>query len=123
MPKHSNKEKALAALLETNSIRDAAKASGLSEATIYRFLADKAFLSDYRAARRQTVESAISKLQSASNEAVSTLIRNMNCANPAVETRTAQIVYENAIKGVETMDILERLEWLENEYQKQVEKT
>ncbi len=36
MPKQANKEKALAALLTSPSIREASKASGLSEETIYR---------------------------------------------------------------------------------------
>ena len=119
MPKRTNKDRALIALLECNSIRDAAKACRLSEETIYRYLRDADFIRDYREARRQTVENAISKLQSATGEAVETLERNLHCENPAVEVRTAQIILENAIKGVELIDIIERLERLENGHQKQ----
>lgn len=114
MPKESNKPKALIALLNTKSVRDAAKACRLSEATIYRYLREPGFASQYREARRQTVENAISDLQRATGEAVETLQRNLHCENPAVEVRTAQIILENAIKGVEVIDILERLERLEN---------
>ncbi len=119
MTKRTNKDRALIALLECNSIRDAAKACRLSEETLYRYLRDADFLRNYRDARRQTVENAISKLQAATAEAVETLERNLHCENPAVEVRTAQIILENAIKGVELIDVIERLEKLENEHQKQ----
>jgi AcrR family transcriptional regulator len=122
MPKITNKEKVLIALLETSSIRDAAKSSGISEATIYNYLKDTEFLADYRNARRLSVETAISQMQSAASEAVERLKELQYCENPAVAARCAQIIFENAVKGMETTDILERLEILENEHRKQIEK-
>ena len=121
MPKQANKEKILIALIETSSIREAAKKSGIGEATIYRYLQDKEFLAEYRNARRQTVESAIAQMQNAASEAVERLKELQYCENPAVAARCAQIIFENSIKGMETTDILERLEMLENEHQKQIE--
>jgi AcrR family transcriptional regulator len=122
MPKITNKEKVLIALLKTSSIRDAAKSSGISEATIYNYLKDKEFLAGYRNARRQTVETAIAQMQSAASEAVERLKELQYCENPAVAVRCAQIIFENSIRGLETTDILERLEVLEIEHQKQTEK-
>jgi DNA-binding MurR/RpiR family transcriptional regulator len=122
MPKETNKEKVLVALVETSSIREAAKKSGIGEATIYRFLQDKEFLSEYRNARRQTVESAIAQMQNSASEAVERLKELQYCENPAVAARCAQIIFENSVKGLETIDILERLETLENDHQKQIEK-
>jgi DNA-binding MurR/RpiR family transcriptional regulator len=121
MPKIANREKVLIALLETSSIREAAKKSGASEATIYRFLQDKNFLSEYRTARRQTVEMAIAQMQNAASEAVERLKELQYCDNPAVSARCAQIIFESSVKGLETTDILERLETLENEHFKQIE--
>ncbi len=120
MPKETNKEKVLIALIETSSIREAAKASGIGEATIYRYLQDKEFLSEYRNARRQTVESAIAQMQGAASEAVERLRELQYCENPAVAARCAQIIFENAIKGMETTDILARLEKIEYEHSKQI---
>jgi DNA-binding MurR/RpiR family transcriptional regulator len=120
MPKEINKEKVLVALIETSSIREAAKKSGIGEATVYRFLQDKEFLAEYRNARRQTVEAAISKMQNAAGEAVDRLKELQYCENPAVAARCAQIIFENSIKGMEMTDVLNRLEELENEYKKQV---
>lgn len=114
MPKQTNKEKALIALLESQSIVEASIKSGLSQETLYRYLRDKDFLKDYRAARRATVENAITQIQRATAEAVETLQRNLHCENPAVEVRAAQIILETAVKGVELVDVIERLEILEN---------
>lgn len=123
MPKATNKEKVLIALIETSSIREAAKKSGIGEATIYRYLQDKEFIAEYRNARRQTVESAIAQMQGAASEAVERLKELQYCENPAVAARCAQIIFENSIKGMETTDILERLERIEDEHQKQIEET
>jgi AcrR family transcriptional regulator len=121
MPKETNKERVLISLVETSSIREAAKASGIGEATIYRYLQDKEFLSEYRNARRQTVETAIAQMQNAASEAVERLKELQYCENPAVAARCAQIIFENSVKGMETTDILERLEKLEDEHSKQIE--
>ncbi len=123
MPKITNREKVLVALLETPSVRDAAKSSGVSEATIYNFLRDSEFKTAYRNARRQTVETAIAQMQNSASEAVERLKELQYCENPAVAARCAQIIFENSIKGMETLDILERLEVLENEFTKQAEQT
>jgi AcrR family transcriptional regulator len=120
MPKKTNVEKVLIALIETSSVREAAKKSGIGEATIYRYLQDKEFLSEYRNARRQTVESAIAQMQGAASEAVSRLKELQYCENPAVAARCAQVIYENSIKGMEMTDVLQRLEVLENERNKQI---
>lgn len=114
MAKENKQEKCLLALLETSSIREASAKSGIGEATFYRYLNDKEFLSEYRSARRQTVESAITQIQKATAEAVETLKRNLHCENAAVEVRCAQIILETAVKGVELIDVIERLEVLEN---------
>ncbi len=121
MPKETNKEKVLAALIESSSIREAAKKSGIAEATIYRYLQDAEFKREYRSARQQTVEFAIAQMQSAASEAVERLKELQYCENPAVAARCAQIIFENSVKGMETIDILERLETLENEFTKQAQ--
>jgi AcrR family transcriptional regulator len=123
MPKTTNKEKALAALLESSSITDAAKSCGLSQETLYRYLREKEFVADYRNARRQVVENSITQLQQASGEAVEALRRNLSCSYPQAEIRAAQIILDNALKGVELVDILERLEQIENAVEAENKKT
>lgn len=117
--KIANKEKALSALLESASIAEAAAKCGLSEKTLRRYLEDKDFHAEYRSARQVIFEQNIIRLQSLHSDAVSTVERNLNCENPSVEVRAAQIIIEGTRKDFETLNILERLEALENEYQKQ----
>jgi hypothetical protein len=96
-----NTEKALTALLKASSVRDAAIQSGLSEETIYRYLRDEDFKSEYEQAKRQVVESAVSALQQAANEAVETLRRNLTCDNPQAEIRAAQLILDNVFGNSE----------------------
>ncbi len=86
---------------------------GVNDATLWRWLQLPDFQAAYRAARRQVVERAITELQAATGEAVETLKRNLHCENPAVEIRAAQIIIEQAIKGVELIELQERIERLE----------
>ena len=123
MPKIQNKEIALNALLNSTSTTDAAQKSQLSEKTLRRYLEDAEFQKEFRAARRVVFEQNIVRLQSLHAGAVDTLERNLNCENPSVEVRAAQIVIESNRKDFETFDILERLESLENEHLKQIEET
>jgi len=106
-------ETAIAALLSAPSIKAAAIEAGIGEATLWRWLQLPDFQTAYRAARRSVIERAVSELQAAAGEAVETLKRNLHCENPAVEIRAAQIILEQGIKGVELMDLQERVERLE----------
>ncbi len=107
-------EQAIAALLSAPTIKDAAKACGVSEVSLWRWLQLPDFAAAYRAARRQVVERAVSELQAATGEAVETLKRNLHCEQASVEIRAAQIILEQAVKGVELIDLQERVERLES---------
>jgi hypothetical protein len=63
-------------------------------------------------------EQNIIRLQSLHAGAVDTLERNLSCENPSVEVRAAQIVIESTRKDFETLDVLSRLEALENAVEK-----
>jgi DNA-binding transcriptional MerR regulator len=116
-----NKEKIIAALLESATITEAAAICDLNERTLRRYLDDAEFQKEYRSARRAVFEQNIVRLQSLHAGAVRTLERNLNCENASVEVRAAQIVIEASRKDFETLDVLTRLETLENEYTKQNE--
>ena len=66
-------ESAIAALLCSPTIPEAAKTAGVCERTLFRWLQDPVFQQSYRAARREAVSQAIAGLQKASSEAVQTL--------------------------------------------------
>jgi hypothetical protein len=116
--KTANKEKVLSALLESATISDAAIKCRLNEKTVRRYLADAEFQTEFRAARRVVFEQNIIRLQSLHAGAVDTLERNLNCENPSVEVRAAQIIVEATRRDFETLDVLSRLELLENAVEK-----
>lgn len=106
-------EKAIAALLDKPTMKEAAQSVNVSEATLWRWLQEPEFQRAYRAARRQIVEHSISELQAATSEAVATLKRNLNCGNQSVEVRAAQIILDQSVNAVELVDLAERVEELE----------
>ena len=109
----AKQEKAIAALLDRPTIREAAQSVNVGEATLWRWLQEPEFQRAYRTARRQVVEHSISELQSATSEAVAALKRNLTCGNQSVEVRAAQIILEQSVKAVELVDLAERVEEIE----------
>jgi len=106
-------EAVIAALLTEPSHAAAASKAGIGEATLQRWLRDPEFMSAYRAARRSVIESAVGRLQQASEKAVATLERNLACGQPGVEIRAAVAILDNAIRGIDQLDLAYRLDALE----------
>jgi DNA-binding MurR/RpiR family transcriptional regulator len=112
--KGTNKRtRALLGLLTHGSVRETARATGISEATLYRYLKEPGFSGELRDGRRDSMEAVLARLQQAQGEAVETLVRNLSCESPAVEVRTAQIILEQTSKAYESTELLRRLEELE----------
>ena len=100
------REEAIAALLAQPTIVEAARAVGVWEKTLRRWLQDPAFASSYRAARRQVTENALLALQRAAGEAVATLSRNLQPPTPAsVQVRAALGILDQTFKAVELLDL------------------
>lgn len=116
-PGHGDKsrlhEKAIAALLTAPSVEKAAKAAGLSKATLLRWMQEAAFQQAYREARRRVVEATIGRLQSVTAEAVKALHAALTCTTPTVRVSAARAILEFSFRSVELMDLEERLAALE----------
>lgn len=108
-------EKIMTALLNYPTIEAAADACGVGRATIHRRLSDPAFKAEYTARRRQIVEAACGSLQGRMGEAVEALAEIMNDgkASKLARVQAARTVLEYGIKTVETLDLLPRIEALE----------
>jgi Helix-turn-helix of insertion element transposase len=65
--------RAMLALLEHPTLRDAAKAIKVSETTLWRWTQEQEFKAAYMSARREAVKQSIAHLQSATGEAVTCL--------------------------------------------------
>ena len=119
---NTKQDKLLPFLLTESSIEAACKKGGVSVATYYRWLGDKDFVAKFREARNSILENTVARLQSLAGEAVETLKRNLNCGNPAAENRSAQLILEQTIKGVETLDIQEKLDTVQKLLEQQEKK-
>jgi hypothetical protein len=106
-------EQAIAALLEHPTMACAAKACGVSERSLWRWLQRDDFQKRYREAQRAVVDSAITRLQAATVRAVETLERNLNCGNFFAENAAAQAILTHSFKAIELHELQSRIERLE----------
>ena len=68
-------EDAIAALLSQRSVADAARAAGIGERTLVRWMKLPEFDAEYREARRAAFGQSVGRLQQAASAAVTTLLK------------------------------------------------
>lgn len=114
-------EQALAALLSNPTVRDAAKAARLSEATIYRYMRERLFAERLRDARRGLVEQLTTRLQAKADASAKVLsdIAEDDSKPASVRVAAAKAVIDYTLKAFELGDLNERLKVLEATLEKQ----
>ena len=107
--------KTIEALLVCKSIEATAKKANIAKSTLYRWLKNETFKSEFSKAKFRLLSNAITTLQRVSTKAVNVLIEVMeNKENPAsTRVNSARIVLEQAIKGSELEDLEKRIAVLE----------
>lgn len=107
--------RALLALLEHPTLRDAAKAIKVSETTLWRWTQEPEFKAAYMNARREAVKQSIAHLQSATGEAVTCLrdVMKSSTASDSAKVSAARAVLELSLRAVEIEDLAERVKQLE----------
>ena len=110
-------DKLLTALLTHGTVREAAKAAGLSERTAYAIVKDPAFQSRYQAAQTNVLREISGHLKQQMSKAVSVIVGIMTSTKvrPSDRLSAARTVLDYGIKFVEVIDIVERLDRLEGE--------
>jgi hypothetical protein len=113
--------RAIEALLKEPTTVAAAKAAKVSEATIFRWLADPLFDQAYRQARGRLLESTLTALQCASGDAVQTLrgILSDPLAQAPARVSAARAILEFSLKAKEVLEVEERLRTLERRFEQQ----
>src|SRR5215207_5562056 len=111
----SKQEKAIIALLNEPTTKQAAEVAGVSEVTLWRWLQDSDFRTYYMEARRRAVQRAIARTQAVTSEAVETLREIMNSASamPSARVAAAKAILDYAMKGIELEDHERRLDEIE----------
>ena len=115
MPKETNREKVLAALLICNSNKEAAALTGISERTIYNFLKDPEFKRDYEDAKRGMIKAASEQIQRSLSPSILALttIVNDHEAGKTARVQAARTLLEFGIKLSEFASLEERVTALE----------
>ncbi|MFN2513842.1 MAG: transposase family protein [Pyrinomonadaceae bacterium] len=106
-------EAAIVALLAHPTMAEAAKAAGVSETTLWRWLQRDDFRKKYREAQDKVFDDALGSLQGASTEAVSCLRRNLSCGNPSAEVHAARTILDYTLKARELFNLKNRIALLE----------
>jgi hypothetical protein len=108
---------AIAALLTSPTIADAAKQCGVSRRTMQHWIKRESFRKQYAAAKRELLDSTINRLRTIGNEAATALQRVIaDKETPASTTVSAsRAVIEILLKNHEIEVLEARIEKLENE--------
>lgn len=107
------RERAIVALLTAPRLEDAARQCGTSKSTLCRWLQEPAFQGAFREARHRVLEAALSSLQEAAGAAVVALKRNLRCRKASVEVQAARAILDYGMRGVEILELEERVRRLE----------
>jgi hypothetical protein len=106
-------EAAIVALLAHPTMPEAAKAAGVSETTLWRWLQRDDFRTKYREAQSKVFDGALGSLHGATTEAVNCLRRNLNCGNFSAEVHAARTILDYTLKARELFDLENRIALLE----------
>jgi uncharacterized protein YbjT (DUF2867 family) len=109
------KEEAIAALLVHRNTEEAARAAGIAQKTLLRWLQIPEFQAAFRAAKWAAYSQTIGRLHQMSAAAVSTLGKVMvdPSTPPAVKVRAADSILNHTGKAIETENLEARLSELE----------
>jgi len=113
--KTEKREVVMASLLQTGSVTETAKATGVSETTIWRWQQDFSFNEEYTNLKRQALQTAVNRLQAITIEAVEVLREVMQNGEipPNSRVTAARAILDTSIKVTEVEDMQKRIEKLE----------
>lgn len=105
-----------AALIEHGSNADAAKALGCAVRTIIDRKRSENFKRIYNAAKLDALHAATARLQAQTLNAVQTVVDVMQSADTSAQIKlnSAQLILQYAVKLTDSVDVLERLQALED---------
>ena len=111
----TNKERALAALLSSDTQTEAAAKCGLSDRTLRLYLADPTFNAEFKRRKRQIISDATRQLQASYQAAIRALcnIVENKKSTPGEKVSASRALLEYGLKFTEINDVLTRIEDIE----------
>jgi len=112
----SDKERALACLLVSDSKAEAAKKAGISDRTLRSYLCDPAFKAEFQRRKRKLISDATQQIQKSMKIAISALreIIQSKSSKDSDRITAARLILEFSLRFEEITDLMSRLEDLEN---------
>lgn len=103
-------EKIIAALLNNNSLKDTAKAVGLSERALYDRMNEGEFIALYRAAKADLLRGAVNRLNTQIQAAIDTIAEIMTDKenSPAIRLQAAHSILNHAGKFAQRLQNTEK---------------
>ena len=110
-----NREKAMAALLSSDTQAEAAGKCGLSDRALRGYLADPAFNAEYQRRKRQLVSDATRQIQASYQSAIRALrgIVESDTSSAGEKISAARALLEYGLRFTDTNDIMTQLEDME----------
>lgn len=108
---------AIAALVSNPTVREASKASGIPERTLWRYLGQEDFSKRLDEERSKLVSDATDRLKSklaAATSAIAEVMEDQD-APPQTRVNAAKVILEFSLKYSEMSDIIHRLDELERQ--------
>lgn len=100
-----DQERAIAILLTSPSMSEAARALRLHPSTVRHWVRQPLFSAAYREAREELLGKCINKLQDSLFSVVDTLVADLSHAQPAVRHRAAGMLIDAATRGTEIVTL------------------
>ena len=112
----ANELKAIQAMLSARDVRDASKLCGVSERTMFRYLADAKFQAALRQATSDALTQTVRRLSVLSTLAVGCLAKEMANARatPSVRIKAACAILSHTLPFTESVDLNERVAAIES---------
>ena len=113
--KEKTRERILAGLLANTTVTATASATGISEATIYRYLKNDDFKREYEERRRDMLADNCHALQASMGKAIKELVAVIDDedTSPQVRLNAIDMLLRHSYRLTEQVEIMERLEKLE----------
>ena len=108
-------QKAITALLTTQTIGQAAALCGVSERQLYRWLDEPIFQAALREAGESVTRSALRRLMAGTDKALDTLHGLMDAENESVKRMSAMNWLDTLYKAKELQELEDRLQAIEKE--------
>jgi hypothetical protein len=109
------RERAIQALLECDSQKEAARNVGIGEVTLWRWMQEPEFNQAFREAKRRVLDEALITLQKATGKAISALVSILDDQEKPASARVtaARTILETAVKTIQFEDLEARVHELE----------